>query len=232
MKRISKIFTILVWVLFVSFFIITSCEEYQSEEFKITDLDSKACTQLQREDSLGADTVQIIDLASIDSTIAVDTLAYNIDSVLVDTTLYFTWTNEMIYDSLNAKYKYVPEILDSLNARDIVVTNTSVNKIKLITPAESDTVYCALQTNSSSLTFYFNRSVSINIISAAGNIIRISNRTMPLETASGCTQLDENDVAVPFILSRYEISVPDNVSLLQLIKNEQTKGNTIHVSIL
>ena len=194
-------------------------------------MDSKACQQLQTADSLGADTIQTIDLASIDSTIAVDTMAYNLDSVLVDTTLYFTWTNEMIYDSVNAKYKYVAEILDTLIANDIVLTNTSTYKLKLITPGIG-IVYLALQTNSTSLTFFFDTSVSIKLINQSGVITEVSNAKMPLETVAGCTKLDDNDVEVPFIIARYEINVPGDVSVLQLIKNEQTGSDTIHVSIL
>ena len=138
MKKIKKIFPAFI----VSVFILitcftTSCDDFKSEEFEISALDSKACQQLQRHDSLGVDTVRTIDLASIDSTIAIDTMAYNIDSVLVDTTLYFTWTPEMIYDSVNAKYKYVPEILDALSDSGIVVTNTESQKIKIITVFEN-----------------------------------------------------------------------------------------------
>jgi hypothetical protein len=233
MRKIKNIFPafIVAIFIFVTCFT-TSCDDYKSEEFKISDLDSKACQQLQRADSLGADTVQAIDLASIDSTIAVDTMAYNIDSVLVDTTLYFTWTNEMIYDSANAKYKYIPEILDTLIANGIIIANTSTNKIRLVTLADYDTCYFALQTSSASLTFFFGKNVSINLINEAGEITRISNKSMPLETAAGCTKLDDNDVEVPFIQARLEISVPSNRSLLQVIKNEQTKSRAIYVSIL
>ena len=233
MKKIIKIFPAFIVSVFILITCFTSsCDDFKSEEFEISALDSKACQQLQRHDSLGVDTVRTIDLASIDSTIAIDTMAYNIDSVLVDTTLYFTWTPEMIYDSVNAKYKYVPEILNALSDSGIFVTNTESQKIKIITVTELDTNYISLQSSSASLTFFFDQSVSINIINQAGEITSISNKKMPLETAAGCTELDDNDVEVPFIQTRLEISVPGNVSLLQLIKNEQTKSRTIHVSIL
>jgi len=146
--------------------------------------------------------------------------------------LYFTWTPESIFDSENAKYKFVAEILDSLIANNVVVTNTAVNKLRLVTLSNSDTCYFALQTSSSSLTFFFDRSVSIKVINQAGEITGVSDKTMPLETAAGCTKLDDKDVEIPFIQARLEISIPGNPSLLQLIKNEQTNSNTIHVSIL
>ena len=230
LKILFPAFIVMVFILITC--ITTSCDDYKSEEFEISALDSKACQQLQRADSLGVDTVIVVSLASFDSTIAVDTMLYDIDSVLVDTTIYFTWTPEMIYDSLNMTYKYVSQILDLLVANDITVPNTSTNKIKLITLADKDTNYVALQSGSSSLTFFFDRNVSINVINQQGQITAISNKTMPLETASGCTQLDENDVEVPFIQARLEIGVPGNPALLQLIKNEQTGSRTIHISIL
>jgi hypothetical protein len=234
MKIIKTIFPVLVVSLFIFACIFTSsCDDYKSEEFEISDPDSKACQQLQKEDSLGVDTVQVVSLASFDSTIAVDTMLYNQDTVLVDTTIYFTWTHEMIYDSVNAIYKYVPEIIDSLVANEIVITNTSADKFKLITPGAIDTVYIALQTNSASLTFFFDNNVSINIINQAGETTGISNKTMPLETAAGCTKYDEDKkVEIPLIQARLEIAVPGNNSLLQLIKHEQTRSRIIHVSIL
>lgn len=210
MKRINKIFLIFFGTLFVLFFIFTSCEEFQSEEFEISGKDSKACNQLQRADSLGTDTVNVQLLSDFDP----------------------TWVDSNLYNAQNNTYSNVPAILDSLNANEIVVTNTDINKIKLYTIAGADTNYVSLQTTASSLTFFFDQSISINIISPAGEVTKISNQNMPLETASGCTMEDDNEVQVPFIKARYEIAVPANNSLLQLIKDEQTKSRIIHVSIL
>jgi len=210
--RKSKImfpaFIVMVFILITC--ITTSCDDYKSEEFEISALDSKACQQLQRADSLGVDTVTTMMLSDFDS----------------------TWVDSILYDQGAHTYGNVAEILDSLVANDITVTNTSTNKIKLITLADLDTNYVALQSGSSSLTFFFDQSVSINIINQTGQITAVSNKSMPLETASGCTELDDNDVEVPFIQTRLEISVSDNPALLQLIKNEQTGSRTIHVSIL
>ncbi len=212
MERIKQIFPFFSLSLIVLFFITTACEEFQSEEFQISDLDSKACIQLQREDSLGADTVKIKLLSKFDS----------------------TWVDSNLYDEQTKTYSNVPEILDSLNANQIVVTKTPTNKIKLVTVGAADTNYVSLQATSSSLTFFFDTSVSINIISQAGDIIRVSDETMPLETASGCTIEDDNEIQVPYIKARYKISMPssDDNSLLQIIKNEQTKSSTFHVAIL
>jgi hypothetical protein len=200
----------IVVVLIIITFISTSCDDYKSEEFEISALDSKACQQLQKADSLGVDTVTTVMLSEFDS----------------------VWVDSNLYDQGSGTYNFVGDILDSLVANDITVTNTASNKIKLITIASQDTNYVALQSGSSSLTFFFDRNISINIINQSGQITAISNKAMPLETASGCTELDENDVEVPYIKSRLEISVPDNPALLQLIKNEQTGSRTIHVSIL
>ena len=90
----------------------------------------------------------------------------------------------------------------------------------------------AVQSASASLTFFFDQNLSINIINQSGEVTSISNHKMPLETASGCTTLDDNDIEVPFIKARLEIGVPGNPALLQLIKNEQTGSRTIHISIL
>lgn len=211
MKKLKNIFPVFLICTFLMIsFLTTSCDDFKSEEFKISALDSKACQQLQREDSLGVDTVEVILLSDFDS----------------------TWVDSLIYDNTSNTYNNVTEILDSLVANDIVVTNTTTNKIKLLTLADVDTAYFALQTNSTSLTMFFDQSVSIFLINSAGEITSVSNKLMPLETAAGCTKLDDNDIEVPFIQERVEISVPANLSLLQLIKNEQTKSRAIHVSIL
>jgi hypothetical protein len=211
MRKIKNIFPafIVIIFIFVTCFT-TSCDDYKSEEFKISDLDSKACQQLQRADSLGADTVTAMLLSDFDS----------------------TWVDSLIYNEVSQTYSNVSDIIDSLVTNDIIVTNTSTNKVRLVTLADFDTCYFALQTSSASLTFFFGKNVSINLINAAGEITGISNRSMPLETAAGCTKLDDNDVEVPFIQARLEISVPGNPSLLQVIKNEQTKARVIYVSIL
>ncbi|MFH1319267.1 MAG: hypothetical protein ABII90_01250, partial [Bacteroidota bacterium] len=241
MKKIKKIFPAFIVSIFI--FITcytTSCDDFTSEEFEISALDAKACQQLQRHDSLGYDTVKTVSLLDFDVKIAVDTsiwvdtliwvdTAFVDTTILVDTTLVLGWYESVIYAPGNNRYKsvYIPQIIDSLDSVGIDITNTTENKFKIITVADLDTNYIVLKTSLNSLTFFFDRSVSINIINQAGEIISVSNKKMPLETAAGCTKLDDNDVEVPFIQTRMEIRVPDNVSLLQLIKNEQTKSRTI-----
>lgn len=208
-KILNIIFALFLSMVLLIIFFTSSCEDFQSEEFQISALDSKACQQLQMHDSLGVDTVQVVMLSDFDS----------------------TWVDSVIYDSTNNVYNNVSEILDTLIANDIVVTNTTSNKIKLETIGSADTAYFALQSNSASLTLFFDQSVTVYLINLSGEITSISNKMMPLETAAGCTKI-ENDVEVPLIQARLEISVPGNTSLLQLIKNEQTKSRIIHVSIL
>jgi hypothetical protein len=211
MKKLINIFPAFIVMMFIVITCFTtSCDDFKSEEFEISALDSKACLQLQRDDSLGVDTVTTMMLSDFDT----------------------TWVDSILYDQDSKTYSNIAEILDSLIANDITATNTSTNKIKLVTMADQDTNYVALQSGSASLTFFFDRNVSINIINQAGQITAISNKSMPLETASGCTKLDDNDVEVPFIQARLEIGVPGNPALLQLIKNEQTGSRTIHISIL
>jgi len=211
MKKIKNIFPAFIVGMFVLFFYFTTgCDDFKSEEFKISALDSKACQQLQKHDTLGVDTVTTMMLSDFDT----------------------TWVDSVLYDQVSKTYNNVSEILDSLMANNIVVTNTSTNKFKLITLSDNDVNYFALQSTSTSLTFFFDQSVSINLINSSGEITGISYSKMPLETAAGCTEIDDNDVEVPFIQTRLEISVPGNVSLLQLIKNEQTQSRIIHVSIL
>jgi len=209
MKKTKKIFPAFIISIFIFIICFTpSCDDYKSKEFEITVLDSKACQQLQKADSLGVDSVFAVSITDFDS----------------------TWVDSVIYDDATNTFNNVSEILDSLIASDIELTNTT-NKLKLITPG-IDIVYLALQTNSASLTFFFDTSVSIKLISQSGIITEVSNAKMPLETAAGCTKLDDSDVEIPFIIARYEINVPENISLLQVIKNEQTQSNTLHVSIL
>lgn len=211
MRKSKKMFPAFIVIVIITIACITtSCDDYKSEEFEISALDSKACQQLQKADSLGADTVTAVWLSDFDS----------------------TWVDSILYDPNNETYSNVTEILDSLIANDISLTNTSTNKIKLYTPADQDTNYVALQSGSASLTFFFDQSISINIINRSGEITAVSNKLMPLETASGCTKIDDNEVEVPFIQARFEISVPDNPALLQLIKNEQTSSRIIHIAIL
>jgi hypothetical protein len=235
MRKFKNIFPVFILAIFLCFaFFIISCDNYKSEEFEISALDSKACQQLKSADSLGVDTVTVRSLASFDSTIAVDTMLYNLDSVLVDTTIYLTWTDEIIYDTLTwqLKSKYISPILETLIANNLTVTNTAENKIKLITLGTADTNYVALQSSSSSLTFFFDQSVTINLINGDGAVTTVSDKTMPLETAAGCTKLNAQDIEVPLIQARYTIGVPSNPALLQVIKNEQTELRTIHMSIL
>ena len=211
MKKFKNIFPVFILTIFicVTLFII-SCDNYKSEEFEISGIDSKACQQLKRADSLGVDTVITVLLADFDS----------------------TWVDSVLYNPVTKSYGQVSAILDSLISNDIAVTNTADNKIKLITIANADTNYVALQSSSSSLTFFFDQSVSINLINTNGDVTTVSDKTMPLETAAGCTKLNAQDIEVPLIQSRYTIGVPSNPALLQVIKNEQTELRTIHVSIL
>jgi len=211
MKKIKNIFPAFIVIVFMLItFFSTSCDDYKSEEFEISSLDLQACQQLKSADSLGADTVTAILLSDIDT----------------------SWVMSSIYDTITATYNNVNQILDSLVAKDIVITNTTQNKLKLITRANKDTSFFALQSNSTSLTFFFDTSVSINFIDPTGKIINVNNNRISLETASGCTKLDDKDVEIPLIIARYEISVPSNPVLWQLIKNEQTESHIIHVSIL
>ena len=211
MRKFKNIFPVFILAIFlcVAFFII-SCDNYKSEEFEISALDSKACQQLKRADSLGVDTVTTVLLADFDS----------------------TWVDSIIYDPVTKTYSEVTAILDSLIANDIIVTNTATNKIKLITLGTADTNYVALQSSSGSLTFFFDQSVTINLINEDGAVTTVSDKTMPLETAAGCTKLNEQDIEIPLIQARYTIGVPSNPALLQVIKNEQTELRTIHMSIL
>ena len=124
-KIMFPVFIVMVFILITC--ITTSCDDYKSEEFEISALDSKACQQLQRADSLGVDTVRTMALSDFDS----------------------AWVDSNLYDPISQTYNFVAEILDSLVANDITVTNTSTNKIKLITLADQDTNYVALQSGSS-----------------------------------------------------------------------------------
>lgn len=211
MKRLKNMFPafIVIVFIFITCFM-TSCDDYKSEEFKISALDSRACQQLQRADTLGTDTVRTVLLESFNP----------------------AWVDSIIYNPDTQTYDSVSAIINALVTSNKTVSNTTTNKIKLITLADKDTNYVVLQSTSASLTFFFDQSVSINLINTAGQITRISDKKMPLETAAGCTKLDENDIEVPFIQTRYLISVPANPALLQVIKNEQTESRTIHISIL
>ena len=225
-KNIFSAFIVMVFIFITCF--TTSCDDYKSEEFEISALDSKACQQLKIADSLVVDSVAAVLLSSFDS----------------------TWVDSLLYDEATETYNNVSEIIDSLVANDIIVTNTSTSKIYLKTLAATDTNYFALQTSSASLTFFSNKSVSVNLIDQEGIITGVFNNKIPLETVAGCQYRKRkrkesvtDSIDWFLIQTRVEISVPDNVSLLQLIKNEQTdvdakeswhpyKPNEIYVAIL
>ena len=55
-----------------------------------------------------------------------------------------------------------------------------------------------------------------------------SSDIIPLETISSCT----NSKADPIIKSYYDLEMESGKHLFQLIKNEATKGNSIHSMIV
>ena len=203
-KFIGHIFCVLFTVALVLFI---SCDEYASKEFDISSLDAKACDALS------------------------DTLSDTRAAVLL-TQFNPEWLDSIVYDVNLNKYNFVSQILDSLDAHGLTLTD-SPQKFRLVTLSSKNECYYSLNTNAGQLVFFADANIDINIIEADGTILTSGNPTIPLETTGDCVQFDEDlKRDVPLIQARISFGIPENRTLLKIIKNEQTGGSVFNVAIM
>ncbi len=124
----------------------------------------------------------------------------------------------------------VSEILDSLEANDIVLIADGSETTLIVTTA-ADTNYFAMRSNFSSIICYSDKSILLNLLTEDDQVQRTSDASMPLETVSGCTVL-ENKKPVPLIRARMKFGFSDDRYLVQFIKDDQTRSGSIKISIL
>ncbi|OYD14118.1 hypothetical protein CH333_08950 [candidate division WOR-3 bacterium JGI_Cruoil_03_44_89] len=170
------------------------CEEYQKEEFTISDLDAKACVLLL--DSL-SDTISTSLLTNFDTTWVVDTVIYN----------------------------SIPEILDSLETNNIMITPGV--SYTIVTPEDMDTNYIFYQDSliggdGVNVVFYFNDYLSINLVGENGTVIDEKSKAIPLETVYDCPELK----------TRIVYKLVEEGYLVELVKINQTLSDTLRAVIL
>jgi len=125
-----------------------------------------------------------------------------------------TWVDSVIYEN-------VGEILDSLEAHQIMVTDADTS-YSIITPMTADTNYVYFFTELSEVVFFFDDFVDMNIIGGDGTIFHAKSRAIPLETVFDC----------PKVKARFVYDLLENRSLIQIIKTDQTMGHTFRLVIL
>jgi hypothetical protein len=197
------------FLLFLSF----SCDEFKSQEFEISEKDNLACTQF-------ADSIQ--DPAS-------DTLKIIAQPLKTLQLVALTDFNASWVDSNVAAN--VPDILDSLTGRALVVHVTPDTAYMLKTLADEMNNYMVFAPAAGAVVFYLSESADILLMKTDGTIIKPSNQNMPLPTVSGCTVVINNSTE-PKIKTRLEFNSPDEHYLLKLIKNDQTKSGDIKCSVI
>ena len=124
----------------------------------------------------------------------------------------------------------VSEILDSLEANDIVFIADG-SESTLISTTAADTNYFAMRSDFSSIVCYSTESITMNLLAENDQIKRTSDLTMPLELVSGCTVM-VNEKPVPLVLARMKYGFSDDRYLVQFIKDDQTRSNSIKISVL
>ena len=124
----------------------------------------------------------------------------------------------------------IPEILDSLEANNIVLNIDGSTATEIVTTA-ADTNWFALRSDFSAIVCYFSESVEMNLLTGTGTLQKTSDATMPFEIAGGCTVL-EKDKSVALIRARFKYSASDDRYLVQFIKTEQTRTGRIKISVL
>jgi len=165
------------------------------------------CKQYQTEEftisNLDAKACELLQ-DSLSDTISTSPLT-NFDSSWVDSTIYGN----------------VDKILDSLEANKIMVTESDTS-FTIITPLDIDTSYAYLFTQLDEVVFFFNDFINMSIIDTGGAFLGVENKTIPLETVYDCPEIRTRLVYKP-VGERY---------LLQIIKTDQTLGDTLLAVIL
>lgn len=128
-----------------------------------------------------------------------------------------SWVGSVVYDN-------IPEILDSLEANDIKVTDSV--SYTIVTPGDMDTNYIFYQNNPTdngvNVVFFFNDYLNINLIGENGTLINEESKAIPPETVADCPELK----------TRIAYTLEEEKYLVELIKFDQTLSDTLRTVIL
>jgi len=176
-----------------------------------------------------------------DSTIVIsDTLAAPTETVIYNNTLELEKEYPLKYFILNfgngdkdtVSSEGNVEILDSLEAKDIVVFPNDTTYYEVTAFSGVDTSYLRFNSNiSGEIVFYFAEYIEINIINKDGDTFIAESSDMPPELIAAYYEIVD-DKPTPIIKSRYVYNLEKDKYLLQLITTEQTVNSTFHAVIL
>jgi len=128
-----------------------------------------------------------------------------------------SWVGSVVYDN-------IPEILDSLEANDIKVTDSV--SYTIVTPGDMDTNYIFYQNNPTdngvNVVFFFNDYLNINLIGENGTLVNEESKAIPPETVADCPELK----------TRIAYTLEEEKYLVELIKFGQTLSDTLRTVIL
>ena len=155
----------------------------------------------------------ISELDAIAGQLLSDSLSNNISTVFLNS-FNDNWEGSAIYEN-------VPEILDSLEANEIIATDSEMS-YTVLTPEEADSNSISFSTQHSEIVFFSDDYVGINIIDVDGTIFTAENATISLETIAEC----------PEIKARYVYKLTTGSKLLQVIKTDQKQNKNFRLVIL
>lgn len=139
----------------------------------------------------------------------------------------------------SAIYANVEEILDSLEANKIKVTESDTS-FTIVIPEDIDSNCVSLITESDELVLYLSDFVEVNIINTAGTIVDPESKAISLETIYYAVSPDTiyQDTLVTDIIdcsklkTRLVYKLSENRNLMQIIKTDKTMSNTFRLVIL
>lgn len=127
-----------------------------------------------------------------------------------------TWVDSAVYEN-------VLEILDSLEANEIIVTDSDTSFT--ITTAENvEMYYICFFTELNEVVIFSNYFTDMNIIDADGTVINKESSVISLETVAGCSEIRTRNV--------YNLSERKNLLQIVKIESDQTGGKPFLLVIL
>ena len=133
------------------------------------------------------------------------------------------WQNEQIS-------QIAGEVIEAL-ANDSIIVSENDQAYVLITGNDMDTTYVLLESQSASLTLYFDQALTQNLIAEDGVFLPASDSVIPLETIGSCTKVVK-DVYIPVIKRRTAYALSGDRYLIQIIKTDQTEEMNIRLSVI
>ncbi len=126
---------------------------------------------------------------------------------------------------------FIASLMDSLEANEVFIEQNHDTAYVLTLGGAEDTSYVILKAQSGQAIIFSAEVVEMNLFDKSGTLYGVTNDKMPLETISGCTELDEGNKAQPVIKLRYEYDLPGGDILIQLIKVEQTASKVFRFTV-